>query len=492
MIDSQLLLLQVTLPLIAAPICLLIKSGRACWAIAFIVTISSFSLAAIVFSYVLTYGVLEYNFGGWVAPWGISYRVDIVNGLIALLVSAITTIVLVFARTSVSNEIKNKNQSIFYTAWLLCLAGLLGITVTGDAFNLFVFLEISSLASYVLIAFGQDRRALTASYQYLVMGTIGATFILIGVGLLYAMTGTLNMVDIAARLPQGVTNRTAQTALAFLVVGVGLKLALFPLHLWLPNAYTFAPSAVGAFLAATATKVAIYVLLRFLFTVFGFNFSFEEMPLDLIFVTLGIVAVISASAVAIFQDNVKRMFAYSSVAQIGYMIIGLGLSSKAGLTASILHLFNHAWIKGGIFLALGCVAYKLGSVRLGALAGAGYRMPWTMAAFLLAGLSLIGVPLTAGFISKWYLFEAAIEKDWWLMLIVIVMGSLLSLIYVWRVIEMAYLRRPDHEEEKSEAPLSLLLPTWVLVFASFYFGLDTRLSVGVAHKAAETLIGYSP
>ena len=249
--------------------------------------------------------------------------------------------------------------------------------MTGDAFNLFVFLEISSLSSYVLIAFGKDRRALTASYQYLVMGTIGATFVLIGVGLLYMMTGTLNMADLGDRLPAVMATRTARTALAFLVVGISLKLALFPLHLWLPNAYAFAPSAVTAFLAATATKDAVYVLLRFLFMVFGVTFAFETMPLGIILAVLGAAAILSTSAVAIFQDDIKRMLAYSSVAQIGYMILGLSMATVAGLTASVLHLFNHALMKGGLFLARGCVAYRLGSVRLGALAGAGYRMPWT-------------------------------------------------------------------------------------------------------------------
>ena len=489
MILSQLPALQVTLPLIAAPLCLLVRHGRVAWGIALFASAASCVVAVLLLGRVLDQGTLSYEFGGWAAPWGIEYRVDIVNVFVLFVVTAITTVVLFFANDSVRKEVDASRQSLFYTVWLLCLTGLVGLVMTGDAFNLFVFLEISSLSSYVLIAFGKDRRALTASYQYLVMGTIGATFVLIGVGLLYMMTGTLNMADLADRLPAVMATRTVRAALAFLVVGISLKLALFPLHLWLPNAYAFAPSAVTAFLAATATKVAFYVLLRFLFTVFGVTFAFEAMPLGIILAVLGAAAILSTSAVAIFQDDIKRMLAYSSVAQI----LGLSMASVAGLTASILHLFNHALMKGGLFLALGCMAYRLGSVRLGALAGAGYRMPWTMGAFLVGGLSLIGIPLTAGFLSKWYLVQAALGQGWWPVLVVVIVGSLLAVVYVWRVVEMAYLRRPNDSDASAvrEAPLSLLLPTWFLIGANLYFGIHTRLSVGIAGKAAAVLMGQS-
>ncbi len=493
MIAAQLPALQVVITLVAAPTCLVLRNARVAWAVALLASWSAFAVAILLLDQVLAQGVISYQLGGWRPPWGIEYRIDAVNAFVLLIVSGIGAVVMPFAARSVPRELPADRVTLFYIAYLLCLTGLLGIAVTGDAFNLFVFLEISSLSSYVLIGLGRDRRALVASYQYLIMGTIGATFFLIGVGLLYMMTGTLNMADLAQRLPALGDTRTVRVAFAFLTVGISLKLALFPLHLWLPNAYAYAPSTVTAFLAATATKVAVYMLIRFLFTIFGAAFSFGSMPLTEILLVLATVAVLSPSAVAIFQEDAKRMLAYSSVAQIGYLILGISMATVTGVMAATLHLFNHALMKGALFLALGCVAYRLGSVSIHDLRGLGRLMPWTMAAFVIGGLSLIGVPITVGFISKWYLVVGALERGWWPAAVLVVAGSMLAVVYVWRVVESAYFHAPrETRDDIREAPLSLLIPTWVLILANLYFGVDTDLSVGVARLSAELLVGVSP
>ena len=429
--------------------------------------------------------------GGWKPPWGIEYRVGTTNAFVLVIVSGMATVVAPYARESVEREIDGDRIPLFYAALMLCLTGLLGIVITGDLFNVFVFLEISSLSSYVLLAMGRDRRALTAAYQYLIMGSVGATFIVIAIGLLYGMTGTLNMADMATRIPAVSGTRTIPVAFAFLIVGVSLKLALFPLHLWLPNAYTYAPSAVTAFLASTATKVAIYMLLRFFFTVFGAAFSFEAMQLGRVLAPLALVAILSMSLVAIYQENVKRMLAYSSLAQIGYIVLGISFASVLGVTAAVLHLFNHAIIKGALFMALGCVMYRVGSVRIADMAGLGRSMPFTMAAFVVGGLSLIGVPLTVGFISKWYLVQATLERGAWPLALVVLLGSLIAVAYVWKVVEAAYFRPAPAGRETVEAPLGLLIPTWTLVAANFYFGIDASFTTGVAVRAAELLLGTS-
>lgn len=492
MIRQHLPALQVVIPLLSAPLCLLLNKPRVAWALSLIASWLALIIAIALLQQVLSTGTLSYELGGWAAPWGIEYRLDPVNAFVLVIVAGIGSVVMPFAATSVAHEIAAERRVLFYTAYLLCLGGLLGIAITGDAFNLFVFLEISSLSSYILISFGRNRRALTASYQYLIMGTIGATFILIGVGLLYMMTGTLNMLDLAQRIPSVADTRTVRVALAFLTVGISLKLALFPLHLWLPNAYTYAPSVVTAFLAATATKVAVYMLLRFLFTVFGAELSFEAMAMQSALLPLALLAVFSASVVAIYQDNLKRMLAYSSVAQIGYMILGISFASVTGVTAGILHLFNHALMKGALFLALGCVFYRLGSVQLRDIAGLGRRMPWTFAAIVIGGLSLIGVPLTVGFISKWYLVLAAFQENMWWVAVLILAGSLLAVVYMWRVVEVAFFEpAPKGTPRYQEAPLSLLIPTWVLIGANVYFGVNAELTVSVAQRAAAWLLGGS-
>ncbi len=487
---SHLPILQVIIPLMAAPIAIILRRPGASWLLASVTTWVAFGISLVLLNQVLNGGPIIYRIGGWAAPCGIEYRLDQIGAFVLVIVSAIGSVVMPYARASVEREIPRDRIYLFYTMYLMCLTGLLGIAITGDVFNLFVFLEISSLSSYVLISLGRDRRALTAAYRYLIMGTIGATFYIIGVGLMYMATGTLNMADLASLMPSVIEQNTIHAALAFLTVGISLKLALFPLHMWLPNAYAYAPSMVTAFLAATATKVAVYMLIRIIFTVFGIDLILEIMPsVQNALMAFALAGIFAASAVAIFQDNVKRLLAYSSVAQIGYMILGISMLSGIGLAGGIIHLFNHALTKLALFLALGCIAYRNGGANLSDLHGMGRRMPWTMGAFVVGGLSLIGIPLTVGFISKWYLVLAAFEKGLWPIAALIVISSLMAVIYVWRIVEVAYFKpAPDGAPTAQEAPLSMLVPLWVTAGACVYFGIDATRTMEIALGAAETLL----
>ncbi len=490
MIGDNLPVLIVVVPLLGALTAPLSGRGNRPWALATVVTLVVLALSVALLARVMHTGTVSYALGDWPPPVGIEYRVDLLNAFVLLIVAGISAVVTVFARLSVAKEIAAERIRFFYSAYLMCITGLLGITVTGDAFNLYVLLEISSLSTYVLVAMGTRPQALRASFNYLILGTVGATFLLIGVGHLYLATGTLNMMDLSHRLAGLADSRTVRSGFAFIIVGASLKLALFPLHVWLPDAYTHAPSSVTSLLAATATKVGAYILLRFLFTIFGVGFSFETLHADTVLLIAAAIAVIVGSLTAIRQNNIKRMLAYSSIAQIGYIALGIGLASVTGLTAGILHLFNHALMKGALFLALGCVTYRVGSVHIDALAGLGRRMPWTFAAFTAGGLSLIGIPLTTGFISKWYLVRAALETGWWPVALLVLIGSLLALVYIWRVLEAAYFRpAPKTARDIHEAPLSLLVPTWLLVLANLFFGVDTNLTVGTASRAAAMLLG---
>ena len=490
MIAQHLPILQIILPLMAAPVCMVIRHPHVVWIWATLIALLCLPMSIALLMQVMVEGVIIYELGGWAAPWGIEYRIDKLNAFVLVIVTAIGAVVMPYAKRTVDAEIPVSRVYLFYTMLLLCEAGLLGISVTGDAFNLFVFLEVSSLSSYVLISFGKDRRALTAAYRYLIMGTIGATFYIIGVGLMYNATGSLNIYDLSRLIPELAGSRTIQAAMAFLTVGLGLKLALFPMHMWLPNAYTYAPSAVTVFLAATATKVAVYALIRVTYTIFGTVDILEIVPIRDMFMVMAVIAMFVGSLVAIYQLNIKRMLAYSSVAQIGYIVLGLSFDTVTGMAAGIIHLFNHAVMKGGLFMALGAVAYRVGGVQLGQMTGLGRKMPWTMASFVAGGLSLIGVPLTVGFVSKWYLIQAALEKGWWMIAILIVISSLLAVIYVWRVVEVIYFRPTGAvAQDVNEAPLSMLIPMWVLIGASIYFGIDATTTLDVAIAAARALLG---
>jgi multicomponent Na+:H+ antiporter subunit D len=490
-LTDHIVVLQVVLPLLAAPACVLLRNPRITRLFSLGVIAVCFAIAVALLIQVRGGGVISYQLGGWPPPLGIEYRVSTVNAYLLTLVTAMALVVMSFDSRGGPPRVPESRRHLYYAVFLLCICGLLGITITGDAFNIFVFLEISSLSSYILVSLGGHRRALMSAFYYLVMGTIGGVFFMLGVGLLYQATGTLNLRDIAERLDPSLEARGTVLALALLVVGISIKLAVFPLHHWLPNAYSFAPPKVSAFLAATATKVSFYLLAMILFTIFGAPFVFGELQLHVVLLPLSILAMFLASGAAIFQTDLRRLLAYSSVAQIGYMTLGLSTANATGLAGGLVHLFNHAVMKGGLFLVVACLLYRVGSVHFDALAGVGRRMPLTGAALVIGGLSLIGVPGTVGFVSKWYLVSGVLERGWTAAAVLILLSSLLAVVYVGRVVEALYFRQPaaDHiRPGLREAPFAMLAPTWILIAAAIVFGLTTDWTYGVAAEAAGLLL----
>ena len=492
-LSDNLPILQVLVPFIAAPLAVVIGNRIISWWLAFISSVISLLIATTLLGKVIDGSVISYQIGGWAPPLGIEYRVDSLSALILFLVTLVSTIILPYAYKSVNFEIPKEQHTLFYAAYLLCLTGLLGVVVTGDAFNVFVFLEISSLSTYVLIAQGsyRDKRALTAAFDYLIMGTIGATFFVIGIGFLYMATGTLNMVDMSNLLKGQESLSTVRSGFAFIVIGIGLKLAIFPLHFWLPRAYTYAPSAITAFLAATATKVAVYMLLRFMFTIFQPTFLSQISIFEYIILPLAILAMFSASIIAVYQSDFKKLLAYSSIAQIGYILLGIGLMSETSLTAAVIHIFNHGITKAVLFMGIGAYVLQGKSSFLSDLEGIGKVMPWTSAAIVVGCLSLIGVPGTVGFISKWFLVKSALEIGWWPVAIAIVLTSLLAVIYCWRVIETIYFKPLLSKNLTSETPISMLLPIWVGALACIYFGLTSEAIMTTSQMAAKSLYAGS-
>lgn len=485
-------ILQVLLPLLGAPLAALLRGRDMAWGLALLLTGAAFLISIILFGQQQIAGeTLIYDLGGWPAPIGIVYVIDAASALVLPVISGIAFVATIAARRLVEAEIDGRDHALFYAAWLLTIAGMLGQVTTGDAFNIFVFLEISSLSAYALVAMGagRDRRALPAAFNYLILGTVGATFYVIGLGLLYMLTGTLNLIDLSERLADVQSTRAAFTALAFIALGLFLKMALFPLHFWLVPAYAHAPSAVSALMAATATKVSVYVLIRLVFGVFGIDFPGLADAVGLLVLTLGIAGAFVGTLASILETDLKKLFAQSSIAQLGYMAIGIGAMSATGLAAAFIHLFNHALMKGALFLAIGAIAAQVGRTSMGSIQGAGRQIPLTMTAILVGGLALIGVPLTAGFISKLYLVRALLEQDFWLLAALTFISSALALAYVWKIIEAAWLKeRPKGAPVLVETPVHYV-PAWLMVIATIGFGIFASPLVDAAYAAAHVFIG---
>jgi multicomponent Na+:H+ antiporter subunit D len=486
--------LLVVLPMSMAVMVALVPSGKVAGWLATLATWLVLALVAGMWPMIPAKAGLFYPLGGWLPPLGIEYRVDGLTIFVLAILAVVAALVMPYASRQLAATLEPERQPMGFAAMLLCLSGLNGMVVTHDAFNLYVFLEISSLATYALIALGQDRRALSAAFHYLVLGTVGATFILIGIGFLYIMTGTLNMSDLAARLHAMQDSPPILAAAAFILVGLMLKVALFPLHMWMPNAYSYAPTSISSLLSATATKVGFYAMVRFIWTVFGAEPSFTHLPIEQVLVVLSVVAILAGSLVALAEPNLKRMLAFSSVAQVGYIALGLGLGTAAGLAAGLVHLANHALAKGALFMAVGCLGYGLAGVGLRDItlthvAGLFRRMPWSSLGFALSGLALIGVPLTGGFVSKWQLAVAVLEEPYgWGLLVVIVLGSLLAVAYILKVLEALIFATPVKATQKvKEAPLTMLIPMWVMVVLSLWVGVDSRLTLGMARYVANDL-----
>ena len=418
-----------------------------------------------------------YHLGGWMPPWGIEFRIDELGALMVLLLSGVTLVVAAYSRRSILQELPG-HETPFYCLYLLLVAGLHGIVATADLFNMYVFLEITSLASYTLVALAGGA-ALVAAFRYVILGTVGAAFYLLAVGYLYSITGTLNMSDLAGLLPALHDSNALRVGFAFLVIGLGIKMALFPLHAWLPGAYAEAPSAVSALIAATTTKVAAFALIRMLFLVFEPSFSIEVLPVAELLAWAGAAAMVFGSVLALAQTDLKRLLAYSSVAQIGYIALGAGLANADGLTGGLLHVVNHAVMKGCLFLAAGAIVYRTGTRDIAALGQLGARMPWTAGAFTVAAFAMVGIPPGAGFFSKLYLILGAVEAGRWVFVVAILLSSLLALAYFVKVIRRMYFPAEGPggvaagagEPRRDEAPASMVAPTVILAACTVLLGL---------------------
>lgn len=361
---------------------------------------SAFSIFA-----VSKYGLLVYKVGSWIPPVGIAMVMDGFTSFMLVTVNLVAFLVTIY---SINYMERYTSKWTFYTLFLLMLAGMNGVIITGDIFNLFVFLEIASVASYALVAFGTEHEELEASFKYMIMSTVGSLFILLGIVLMYSYTSTLNMADMALVITQKGAGKITLFVSILFVMGFGLKAALVPFHAWLPDAHPSAPAPVSAMLSGVLIKsLGIYTIARIFFNVFGINKEFAGVLLF-----FGALSMIVGALLAMGQWDIKRLLAYSSISQIGYIILGIGIGTPLAILGALFHLFNHSVFKSLLFLNSGALEYAVGTRDMRKMGGLKEKMPVTAGTSLIASMSIAGVPPFNGFFSKVIIIFAAVQAGY--------------------------------------------------------------------------------
>ncbi|HRR26388.1 MAG TPA: proton-conducting transporter membrane subunit [Acidobacteriota bacterium] len=443
--------------------------------------------------------VWVYTVGGWKPPFGISLVLDGLSAFMLVTVNLVAATVVLYALRYL-DAFTGRWQ--FHCLFLLMVAGMNGVVLTGDLFNLFVTLEIAAVASYGLVAFGTERHELEAAFKYAVMGSIGSLFILLGLVLLYSYTSTLNMADMAAYLQARESGSLKGIVLGFFILGFGLKAALVPFHAWLPDAHPSAPAPISAMLSGVLIKsLGVYALCRVIFCVLGFTPAISE-----ILIGLGILSMLIGVVLAVGQWDFKRLLAYHSISQVGYIILGVGLGTPLGLAAGLFHLFNHSIFKSLLFLDSGVVEQATGTRDLRRLGGLNHRLPVTGGTTLAASMAIAGIPPFNGFWSKLLVILAAIQAEHYWAAFWAVVVSVLTLASFTKVLKYAFLGDlPERLRNVHEAPVSMRTALVVLALICVVGGvlwlpelrswfLDPAVGVLGAGPAgmAESLVRYWP
>ncbi len=474
--SNQLIVSLVVLPILAAAVPPLasLRYDRVGWAVATATALGHAAIAGALAWTVWTDGVVRYAVGGFVAPYGIELVADGLTVLVAVLISAVSLGVLAYARHA------GPHTNTFYSQFLLLVAGLSGMAVTGDVFNLYVFLEITGIASYGLVASGPGGRSSVAALKYLVVGTVGASLYLLGVGYALAATGTLNMADLSVKLAAvGYDSTLVLTAFGLIVAGLTVKVALFPLHTWQPDAYADSPDSASAFISALVSTVSAYALARVLFSVFTVEFLVAVPVARWALVGVACVSIVVGSVLAVAQSDVQRMLAYSSVSQFGLVIAGFAVATPLAVVGATVHLVGHAVMKGGLFAVTGIIERRTGASTVGGYAGLGGREPVAAGVFALLALAMVGVPPAVGFVGKWYIVLGAVDAGVWPVVAVLLGSTLLTLAYFARLGERLYFAEPTIAPEPAAADggesVSTAMTVTVVVAAVLAVGLTAAV-----------------
>ena len=479
---STLLPLFVAIPIFSALFMLLIgkwdkRNFPRIWSI-----LTMISLIAILIA-IWDKGTIIHEMGGWRPPYGIVLIKDHLSQLMLLIVNGVAFLTIIY---SFSYIIRYEDYLRFFSLFMLMLAGMNGVVLTGDLFNLFVFLEIASIASYALVGYGVGAEELEASFKYLILGVLASILILFGIGMVYSVTGSVNMADVARYLLNHPGNRAILMATGLFLLGFGLKAGLVPFHAWLPDAHPSAPAPISAMLSGVLIKVlGIYALARVFFHVIGITPLIAN-----IFVVIGGLSMIVGALMGFGQDDIKRLFAFSSISQMGYVMVGIGLGTPLGIIGALFHLLNHAGFKSLLFLSSGSIEGETGTRSLKKLGGLRNKMPVTSASSVVASLSISGVPPFNGFWSKLLILLAAFQVGNYWVAGVIVITAFLTLGYYLRFQKNAIFGNVSELVEGArEAPMPMVVPVVLFAIVCLAFGIfNYSLISNIIIPAKDTLL----
>lgn len=483
---ANLLIMQVIIPLLGGLICFLLPK-KLSWIFASVIMLCSFIISLCLFKLSLGGEPVFYNLGNWAPSIGIEYKLDKLNGFFILLVSAFSLFNILAIRDLSSYEIDQEKSSLFFGLFIIAVAGLLGIAISNDIFNIYVLLEVNAISSYALVASGKKLGAKRAAFEYLIFGTIGSTFILFGIGFIYALIGSLNLTAISGAMPGLLNNNAMIAGISLIIIGVLMKAALFPLSKWLVNIYQESPSFVSAMLASTSNKIGIYLFLRFFFDVFKLNqYSFEY--LEIILLISAMVAIFSCAILALKQVNIKSFLAYSSLSQIGFIVLAVALATQTSISGALIYSLTHALEKLVLFLAVGYIsAYYISSNLIEDFAGLARKKPWVCILIIINLLSTVGMPMTAGFVGKWQIFKAALQSDIWYILITSI-AVLFTFSYVFKFVELLIVQEPKMDVKtlfKSKLCLSIMTAITML---NLYIGLNHQYLLDISKEIASLVL----
>ena len=468
-------MLVVLIPFMSSFLMPMVKSERTAKIISIMVNFICVTLAALTFYYVSVNGVFKYDMGHFEAPWGIEFKAGIFESAMACVFTLVSFLVAWHSAVNVQRDIPAGKTPIYYLLFNIFNASICGITFTNDIFNAFVFIEVSTLAACGMIVVKDKAQNISAAIKYLVYSSLGSGLILMGIAFIYSITGNLNMEFIGIEISNvyGKYHSVSMAALGLLTIGIGIKGAMFPFHVWLADAHSSATDATSAVISAIGLKGPAILLIKVFYTVFGANIIRESGILDIV-IALGSAGMIMGSVFAIFQDNIKKMIAYSSIAQMGYVFFGIGLGNTLGLVIAIVHMMGHALTKSALFLSAGLMTGKINSYSIKDMSGIGRKMHLALGVFALGAFSMIGIPIFPGFISKWNLCMASIESKRTGLVAVILISSILNCIYYIPFLTKGYFKCKSefvNNIKACEKPIASVMPGMFLVIAMTALGI---------------------